>query len=68
MQQQESLAQQEWQLKTNKYNNELNSALAEYSDAVSANQQRKANRTNKWGNVIKTGASILAAAFGMGLL
>lgn len=68
LQQQESLAQNAYDLKMNKYNNELNSAANEYYDAVSANQQRKANRAAKWGNGLKVAGSMLMAALGMGLI
>lgn len=68
LQQQESLAQNAYDLKMNKYNNELNSAANEYYDAVSANQQRKANRAAKWGNGLKLAGSMLMAALGMGLI
>ena len=68
LQQQETLAQNAYDLKMNKYNNELNSAANEYYDAVSANQQRKANRTAKWGTGLKVAGSLLMAALGMGLI
>lgn len=66
-QQQDDLDRAAWKLNTDSYYNQLNNAQNEYADAVSANQQRKANRTSKWGNVMKVGASILAAALGFGL-
>ena len=55
-------------MKVNQYNDELNSAANEYYDAVSANQQRKANRTAKWGTGLKVAGSLLMAALGMGLI
>lgn len=68
LQQQEKLAQDAYNTNLSGYYNQLNNAQNEYADAVSANQQRKANRTSKWGNVLKVGGSILAAILGAGLL
>ena len=59
LQQQEKLAQDAYNTRLNNYYRQLNSAQTEYANAVGASQQKDANNTNFWGNVLQVGAQLL---------
>ena len=57
--QQKQLAIDDYNTRLNNYYGQLNSAHTEYENAVRANQQKDANNTNFWGNVLQVGAQML---------
>ena len=59
LQQQKQLAINDYNTRLNNYYGQLNSAQTEYANAVSANQQKDANNTSFWGNVLQVGAQLL---------
>lgn len=58
LQQQKQLAINDYNTKLNNYHGQLNNANTEYANAVAAAQQKDANNTNFWGNVLQVGAQL----------
>lgn len=56
--QQKQLAIDDYNTRLNNYYGQLNNAHTEYANAVGAAQQKDANNTNFWGNVLQVGAQL----------
>lgn len=69
LQQQDQLAQNAHSIRQQNYWNQMNNAESEYANAVSSKQQKEAENTQYWGNLMELGGRLLPYLLGaMGLI